>query len=144
MERKDWTLLVISAAGSSGLSPVQLQKCLFLLGKNIPHEVGEGFYTFVPYNYGPFDSAVYSDAQLLINEGLVALVQVAGKTWAYYVITPEGNERAEKASLQVESKTLDYITSVVRWTQQLSFAQLVTAIYQAYPEYQANSVFLRQ
>jgi hypothetical protein len=143
MERKYWTLLVISAAGSSGLSPVQLQKCLFLIAKNLPEEAGDGFYSFVPYNYGPFDPAIYTDAQLLIDEGLVTLARVAGKTWAYYVITPEGISTSERIRSEVAVQTHAYITAVVKWTQRLSFGQLLTAIYQAYPEYKANSVFLR-
>jgi hypothetical protein len=144
MERKDWTLLVISAAGTRGLSPVQLQKCLFLIGKNLPDEVGESFYDFVPYNYGPFDQAIYADADTLVNEKLVAIARVAGKTWAYYVITPEGTAAAERITITLKPRVRDYIPKVVQWVQQLSFVQLLTAIYQKYPEYQANSVFLRR
>lgn len=144
MERKHWTLLVISAAGSSGLSPVQLQKCLFLISKNLSNVVGENFYSFIPYNYGPFDSAIYADAQTLINESLVTLARVSGKTWAYYVITPKGNEVATAVSSELTPQVKDYIVKIVHWVQRLSFVQLLTAIYQAYPEYRANSVFLRQ
>lgn len=144
MIRKDWTLLVISAAGTRGLSPVQLQKCLFLIGKNLPTEVGEDFYQFIPYNYGPFDSAIYADADTLVNEKLVTIARVSGKTWAYYVITPEGNEAAARVAKEVSPKVSDYIPNVVHWVQRLSFVELLTAIYQRYPEYKANSVFLRQ
>lgn len=143
MERKDWTLLVINAAGPSGLSPVQLQKCLFLIGKNLPEVVGDSFYQFIPYNYGPFDQAIYVDAQRLIDEKLVTFAQVAGKTWGFYIITLQGEEAAERIEPQVSPAVLTYIGAVVAWVQQLSFTQLLSAIYQQYPEYRANSVFLR-
>lgn len=144
MERKHWTLLVISAAGTRGLSPVQLQKCLFLIGKNLPDEVGGNFYSFVPYNYGPFDQAVYADADTLVNEKLVTVTRAAGKTWAYYVITPEGTETAGRIAITLNPRVRDYIPKVVQWVLELSFVQLLNAIYQKYPEYKANSVFLRQ
>lgn len=144
MERKDWTLLVINAAGPSGLSPVQLQKSLFLIGENLRSEVGESFYQFVPYNYGPFDPAVYADADRLILENLVKSVRVESKTWAYYVVTTEGEEKATELRAQISPRAFKYITSVVDWVQRLSFAQLLSAIYAAYPKYKANSVFVRQ
>jgi hypothetical protein len=142
MERKNWTLLVISAAGSSGLSPIQLQKCLFLIGKNLSTEVGSSYYEFVPYNYGPFDPAVYADAQSLVEEKLARMIRVAGKNWVYYAITDEGESAALRLRPQISSRAWDYVQKVVEWVQALSFAQLLSAIYQAYPEYKANSVFV--
>jgi uncharacterized protein YwgA len=143
MKRKYWTLLVIDAASPRGLSPVQLQKSLFLISKNLPAEVGDAFYTFVPYNYGPFDPAVYEDASELVNEGFVVIERVGDQPWGYYVITPEGQELAHEYAKAISSQALDYIHRVVAWVQQLTFTQLLLAIYQAYPEYRVNSVFLK-
>ena len=84
MERQRWTLLAIDEAAPSGLSPVQLQKTLFLIGKNLTREVGDSYYSFVPYNYGPFDAHVYSDAEVLIKQGLVFETRSAGRSWSYY------------------------------------------------------------
>jgi hypothetical protein len=143
MERRYWPLLAIDDAGPAGLSPVQLQKVLFLLGQNLPHEVGKSYYKFVPYNYGPFDQHVYSDADSLIRDGLVQSVQVAGRNWAYYMVTPEGHRVAGHVrSTEVSRKVSEYITKVVKWAQSLSFAQLLSAIYKAYPQYKAKSVFV--
>ena len=33
LRRRDWTLLAVAAAGGASLTPVQLQKILFLLGE---------------------------------------------------------------------------------------------------------------
>jgi len=70
MEAKDWMLLFIANAGERGLSPVQLQKGLFLLQKARPRAVGENFYDFQPYNYGPFDRDIYVHADELLQEAL--------------------------------------------------------------------------
>jgi hypothetical protein len=68
MERKHWTLLVLAAAGGDPLTPVQLQKTLFLLEKERPEVSGRNYYRFTPYAYGPFDSRVYADAEILASE----------------------------------------------------------------------------
>lgn len=143
MERMHWTLLVIDEAGSSGLSPLQLQKSLFLIGKNLPTEIGDSYYEFVPYNYGPFDSRVYSDAQHLVNQGLVQMIQVMGRNWSYYTITKSGQDKARHIrETEVSQRASEYVSTVVKWVQSLSFAQLLSAIYQKYPEYKAKSVFV--
>lgn len=143
MERMQWALLVIDEAGTGGLSPIQLQKSLFLIGRNLPQEVGKDYYEFIPYNYGPFDSSVYSDAQQLVNQGLAQVVQVVGRNWSYYTITETGHDRARRIrETEVSERASKYITTVVTWVQSLSFAELLAAIYKAFPEYKAKSVFV--
>jgi len=142
MERKNWTLLVINAAGFNGLSPVQLQKSLFLISKNLSSIVGSSFYNFEPYDYGPFDANVYADARLLVQEGLVRMNRVSGQNWVYYTITPEGAEAARRVESTISPEAAEYVHKVVAWVRQLSFVDLITAIYRAYPEYQVNSVFI--
>lgn len=143
MERRYWTLLVLDEAGPTGLSPIQLQKSLFLIGRNLPNEVGNDYYEFVPYNYGPFDARVYSDAQHLVRLGLAQVIQVAGRNWSYYTVTSEGHGVAHHLrNTEVSPKMSEYITKVVKWVQSLSFAQLLSAIYKAYPQYKAKSVFV--
>ncbi len=143
MDRRHWPLLVIDQAGPVGLSPVQLQKILFLIGKNLPDEVGTDYYEFVPYNYGPFDQQVYADADSLIRSELVQSVQVSGRNWAYYTITSGGHDLAGYVrENEISERMSQYIATVVKWVQSLSFAQLLSAIYRAYPEYKAKSVFV--
>ena len=139
MKRKHWTLLVI-AAGDRPLTPVQLQKSLFLLGKNLPKTTGAGFYKFEPYDYGPFDVQVYLDAEILVAEGLVEISQ-SGRGWNEYSATPGGRITAAVFEKKLNPKHASYIKAVVAWTQRLSFQALVRAIYAKYPSYRANSVF---
>ena len=62
MTRQDWLLLVLAADGKT-FSPLQLQKSLFLVGYDLAKLVGSDFYTFRPFDYGPFDATVYRDGR---------------------------------------------------------------------------------
>jgi len=141
--REDWLLVALAAAEGAPLTPVQLQKSLFLLGQELPDAVGEDFYAFRPYNYGPFSSAVYADADRLADEGLVRIDRMEpGRNWAVYSATPEGVERALALSNGLPGQAVEYLRSAVGWTRKLTFSQLVSAIYARYPEQRANSVFV--
>ncbi len=140
MDRKNWTLLAISFAGETGLSPVQLQKCLFLLGQEQKDYVGEGFYEFSPYNYGPFSKLVYQEAEELASEGLILIERPVG-SFATYRITLDGAERARQLTNEEPSSAAVYLKTVVEWARPLSFSELVRAVYSKYPDYRANSVF---
>lgn len=141
MEREDWALLAIAAARRGPLSPVQLQKSVFLIGQELSEIVGKACYRFAPYNYGPFDRNVYLDAELLRARGLVAIEIAPGQRWAEYRATPEGIQRAEDLGRQLPANVYEYIQQVVDWSQNLTFQQLVRAIYGKFPEFRANSVF---
>lgn len=137
--RMDWTLLAIACADGDPLSPVQLQKVLFLLGREMPAEAGPEFYKFRPYNYGPFDSAVYADAEALTDAGLVTLVP--HWRWNEYAATPEGMARAEQVRAAAPTAAHEYLSKVVAWARGLSFQDLVRAIYARYPDTRAKSIF---
>ena len=141
LTKKDWTLLALAAANGQPLSPLQLQKILFLLSQNLSSEVGPHFYHFIPYNYGPFDASVYSDAERLVGEDLVAACTVPGRTWMEYSATKQGIERAEQLKNEMSPVAQNYLPAVVQWTRSLTFTQLLRAIYKAYPQYSVNSVF---
>src|SRR5256885_12661208 len=87
MRRSRWVLLALLAAEGHSLNPVQLQKSLFLLGKRRPREVGKGFYHFRAYDYGPFDLAVYTDADELAEQGLVTIDRSMGQSLRRFALT---------------------------------------------------------
>ncbi len=138
LKREEWALLAIAAADGAPLEPVQLQKALFLLGKEMPKAVGRDYYRFSPYNYGPFDQLVYADAEALAKRGLVTID--TPRRWAEYAATPEGIQAAKGLAAQVVD-AWDYLRKVVAWARSLTFQQLVRAIYAAYPDQRVNSVF---
>ena len=136
-----WVLLALLAAEHHSLTPVQLQKSLFLLGKRRPKDVGKPFYHFRAYDYGPFDVAVYTDADALAAEGLVSVDRSMGRSLRRFVLTAEGEVEANRLAAEVPAGAIAYLQEVVPWAQGLSFSELVSAIYEAYPETRANSVF---
>ncbi len=100
MKRRDWNLLAIASA-EQPMTPVQLQKSLFLIGEQLKDEVGDDYYEFRPYHYGPFDRAVYEDASDLVRAGLVKPVATAkgqGR-WNEYVPTASGLESEDSPNL---------------------------------------------
>lgn len=140
MERKDILLMVVASGGSVPLTPVQLQKSLFLIGENMK-EAQESFYEFEPYHYGPFDIEIYADAKSLEAEGLLYSTRSSLGTWVDRGITAEGFERVKEIRESLSPSSQKYVDAVVKWTQSVSFTSLVKAIYDHYPEYRANSVF---
>jgi uncharacterized protein YwgA len=140
MIREDSLLFVLDAAGDQGLTPVQLQKSLFLIGKALTAHLPPSFYNFIPHNYGPFDAQIYRDADRLRQEGLVE-VRSDGRRWPQYYITSKGASHAKMLRQQVSPNVETYIGNTVHWAQSLSFPDLVRAIYLKYPEYQVNSIF---
>lgn len=141
MNRQDWTLLTIAAAKDKGLSPVQLQKSLFLLQQKFRKQVGPHFYNFVPYNYGPFDQSIYSDAERLAEAGLITIERRAGRSWPEYRISSAGSLEAQQLTIDGPAEPTSYLHKLVAWVHSLSFQQLVGTIYRLYPKYKQNSVF---
>ena len=70
--RADWPLLALDAADDGELSPVQMQKVLFLLDKQARNRIRSDFYTFSAYNYGLFSQQIYSDLDWHAREGKIA------------------------------------------------------------------------
>jgi len=141
LKNHDITLLVIAAAGDTGLTPIQLMKSVFLISRSGLPDLPPHFYSFLPYNYGPFDPNVYRDAEALESEGMVAEVQDAGRSWSKYIITPAGLKHAEELRTQVSPQFSAYVNEVVTWVKSLTFSGLLRAIYAKYPEMRENSVF---
>ena len=145
MQPRDWTLLVVSKAETC-LQPVQLQKALFLLGENLtkPDLNSPGFYNFRAYDYGPFSAEVYQDAETLEQEGMMAIARPPVTRFKVYSATDAGRARAETLMPTLTPTSQTYLGKVVTFVTALSFDELVSAIYTAYPKMRANSVFKDQ
>lgn len=144
MDRNTIVLAALAPAGDGQYTPVQVQKLLFLLDKNIGRELGGPFFSFEPYDYGPFDKEVYQVLDQLRLGGLVEIMDVPGRNWKQYKLTEAGKEAAAKELSNLEHRARSYIESVSSFVRSLSFAQLVSAIYKEYPEMKVNSVFNQQ
>ena len=124
MNRKDFVLMVVAAGEDAPLTPVQLQKSLFLIGENLSG-IPAPFYEFKPYHYGPFDADIYSDADALEGDGLLVSMKSSKGTWTDRIVTRSGLRKAEGVEQELPEKMRTYIHDVVKWTQSLSFTELV-------------------
>ena len=142
MTKREWTLLVIAAARGEKVSPVQLQKALFLLSDKLSNKQRQtrSFYKFEPYDYGPFCSEVYADAEALAASGLVNIV-CENFSFRQYSLTPKGEAEVRKLRKELDGPVRTYLDVVVDWVRSLPFAGLVQKIYEMYPAMKVNSVF---
>ena len=143
MTPQDWTLLTIAAADGDALRPVQLQKALFLISRNVPTRLRKtrSFYGFVAYDYGPFCKQVYTDAEILELTGLVQITRPPTTRYQEFRATAAGLRRAESIREKLSAPADEYLQNVVDFVRTVSFNELVNAIYNAYPEMRENSVF---
>ena len=95
-------------------------------------------FNFEPYNYGPFDKAVY---QVLDELDEAELVTIRSGGWQRtYALTPTGQNEGDRLLGELSDSAKDYIRRVSAFVLKLNFLQLVSAIYKAYPDMQKNSI----
>ncbi|MBX9722448.1 MAG: hypothetical protein K2X81_13705, partial [Candidatus Obscuribacterales bacterium] len=125
-------------AEGRALSPVQLQKAVFLMQEqaNLP-----GQFVFVAYDYGPFCSEIYRIAETLELEGLVSISVNLDRNYKTYAASSEGLTEGKRLLDDLDPGDRDFICKLVSWVGNQSFPDLVKAIYAAFPEYKKNSIF---
>ena|SRR5579859_392658 len=139
MERDDLILAAMVPGGGYRYSPVQMQKLLFLIDRQIPTLVGGPYFNFEPYHYGPFDRNVYNELDQLAARGLVAIeYSVSPRTFA---LTAEGAAWGTPALNTLVPEARDFVIRASNFVRAHGFSSLVSAIYKAFPEMRENSVF---
>jgi hypothetical protein len=140
MDRTEIIVAALAAGGhGAAFPPAQVQKLFFLLDREIASYVDGPHFEFAPYDYGPFDSNVYSALDMASFAGLVEINRV--NRVRTYSLTPEGFARGSTVLSAIREPARTFITQAAKWVNSLSFAQLVSAIYQRYPDMKANSIF---
>ena len=142
LSRDEIALVVLSIAEGAAFTPVQIQKAIFLASE----KVSDGFrrdsrYNFQPYDYGPFDSQVYSDVDGLWKRGLAQINQEPGSRWRTYSATEGGIAEGRRLAGQLTEEQRVVLGRIVNLVRSLSFNDLVSAIYRAYPGMRERSVF---
>lgn len=141
LSREDVVLAALSPAGGAPHTPVQVQKLLFLIDRNLSSILGGPKFDFQPYHYGPFDKEVYATLEELAQAGVVEITRGRRGDWPEYRLTPEGQARALKVVARLDERARSYIERVSFFVRRLSFSELVASIYKAYPEMRVRSVF---
>lgn len=136
-------LAAMSPAGTGSFSPVQVQKLFFLLDENVAARTKGPHFRFRPYDYGPFDRDVYLELEKLHLNGLVEILMPRDHGSRIYKLTDKGLETGERKFEELPEDIRRYIREAVNFVRDLSFAELVSAIYKAYPEMRVNSVFFQ-
>jgi hypothetical protein len=139
MTRKELLQAGLAPARGATHSPVQVQKLFFLIDRSIPEEVGGPHFNFGPYNYGPFDLAVYMELDALAAQGKVEIL--FNGRWQEYRLTENGQAEGERLLNGLIERARNYLVRLSAFVRSLTFTQLVSAIYRAYPEMRENSVF---
>jgi uncharacterized protein len=138
MTRKDYVLAVLAAAEGAPLTPVQVQKLFFILDQRLGGTVGGPFFNFEPYHYGPFDAAVYREIQELESQGLTEIEN--RQALRMYRATFDGVKRG-LALLDTFGRNAAFVRDVVSFVRAKSFSELVSAVYQEWPQMRAKSIF---
>lgn len=137
------TYLVLAAMASGDapheLSPVQAQKLFFLIDREASGPLNGPLFNFRPYDYGPFDRAVYEEMDQLALHGLVK-IEKAG-AYRRYVLTERGIQKAQDILPRIPENARTFFAVAGNWVRSLGFRSLVSAIYRAYPETKENSIF---
>ena len=141
MTRDQFVLASMAIVDRKSLSPVQVQKFFFLLDKNIASDVEGPHFDFQPYDYGPFDKDVYTTLDEMREEGLVEIVYGRHDDIRKYRLSDKGYRTAQTALTEFSAAARKYAQDVVEWITPLTFVQIVSAIYRAYPEMKTKSVF---
>lgn len=140
VDRYELVLAALAPVRGAQHSPVQVQKLIFLIDKNVAElsEMDNPF-DFIPYHYGPYDGAVYSTLEGLRQQGLVFIC----KEHAYrtYSLTVKGQKLGEEKLGELPEQTQDYFHKLSNYVRSMSFSSLVSAIYKMYPEMSVTGVF---
>ena len=136
--QRDIVLASLAAAGGDNYQPVQIQKLIFLFQKRA---LKMDIFHFIPYDYGPFDPAVYVQLDELSQEGMVEIEGQPFLRQRKYRLSKEGETSAQNLLASLPDNEVEYLKRLSKWIRSLSFAELVGAIYESYPEMRANSVF---
>lgn len=140
MDRREIVLAGLAAAGGgTSFAPVQVQKLFFLIDREIPQFVEGPHFNFRPYDYGPFDSAVYDTLDFLAFGGLVE-IESSGR-YRRYSLTSDGFRSGQEVLSLLAPEVRKFVADAAAWILSLRFDQLVSAIYRRYPDMKVNSIF---
>ncbi len=137
VSRSDILLVTIAAANGKELSRVQLQKVAFLVSEEFKGKLPENFYKFDKHNFGPFCIDIYDDTEMLHYWGWIRVNPGAEPRLDTYSIAEPFN----LDDLQINEDIKQYIKDTVAWVVDMSFGEIVRAVYWLFPEYRENSIF---
>ena len=137
ISRSDILLAIIAAAGRRDFRRVYVQKVAFLVSEEFEGKLPEDFYDFDKYHYGPFSSEVYRDAEMLNDSGCISIKYGADRRDDLYMV----EEDCYLDDISLPADVERFIEDTVDWVIDMTFAELVRAVYLLFPAYRENSRF---
>jgi uncharacterized protein len=134
---RDDLLLVIAKGAEDAPYPfdaIRTMKSAFIVSQRGLPEWG-ALFDFQPYDYGPFDAAVYRSRDFLLGQGL--LERAGG--YDACVLTDAGQHRVEEIEAGL-GESAEWLKRIGWWASSRSFAQLLREVYAEYPDYAARSI----
>ena len=138
MEKRDWLLLAIG----DNIQPIQIQKTMFKFAKESGASESD-IYKFEPYNWGPCSFEIYDDLSTLRLEGLLETLR-SGRGWSMYGLTEEGRARVEQVRMESNQDHLKALDAKRDWVVSRNFEQLLRDVYDEYPKYATQSMFVNE
>lgn len=141
MNRRDLVLLALAAGGENAtFFPVQVQKLFFLIDSEASKFMdGHPYFNFKPYDYGPFDRAVYDVLRELSLKGMVEIDRSGH--YRKYILTKQGYEEGSEKLKKLPDNVEAFVIKAAEWVRSLDFQQIVAAIYKYYPDMKTKSIF---
>jgi len=140
LSRQDWLLLFIGLPGGPyPTDQIRVMKGMFLFSQEGPPQVRR-LYNFKPYDYGPFDTQIYHDLDLLEALGMVRSDVVSGTNRRIYRLTEKAQQHFGMLETAAPEAPLAALRGIKRRVTSLSFLDLLKHVYERYPDYAAKSV----
>ena len=133
-------VLAAMAAGGSGARffPVQLQKLIFLIDREIPDLVHGPHFRFIPYDYGPFDKDLYVELGRLTRTGKINVDNE--DRYPQYSLNDTGTLAGNNTLTGLSEPAPRYMKEAAAWVRSLTFKQLVISICVHFPDMAVNSM----
>ena len=137
-KRQTAILAALATDPGASFTPVQVQKLFFLLNERVTDKGWKKRFKFKPHLFGPFDPEVYSELEVLKQEGLV---DIWGGRMRKYSLTADGYRRGQSELEKLPSEAKNAIRILSEWVRTQNLAGLVSAVYKEFPKMKANSLF---
>jgi DNA-binding PadR family transcriptional regulator len=112
-------------SGASGLSPVQLQRSLFLVCQKREEQVGPHVYEFEPTGSGPASAAIFADMDALVTAEYIVKEWVPESSCSTFRLSEAGRARAADFRRKMKKEALEGLEDAVAWVKEQSYLELV-------------------
>ena len=123
--RRGWLLLAVAVSGASGLSPVQLERSLFLVCQKREEHVGPDFYQFESNGSGPASAALYVDIDALVTAEHIVKEWAPESSCSIFRLSDSGRARAADFRRRIKKEALAGLEDAVAWVKEQSYQEMV-------------------